>query len=570
VRLHLAKQGKLIAHCNSVTEEVQQREGACVKANNVSKRKREIDVKAAQEASHARQAVHAIRLKEKIKRGIVTLKDGKTVQQRLRKGTFGSGDALNWALADEKLVDWWCLNGLALHLIDCPDFKEIIKTIRATSAMYNPPSSRNDGRPSCFESILQDRQADVNAAVDLELARIVTCGATIVSDAATVHRRPVSNFMLKAAIHKLPMMLDLVDSTTSLQNGENRDAEWYARKTVDLIRSTPNAGRHIVLQVGDTVAEQLCMFELVEAALPWMSHQLGICHGVNRILTIVGDIPAVKAVLDDCMEIVDWFMNYKIQHAVLSKHATGTLVTPCDSRYGFNFIAVLKLLTQVVSLQKAVGDAAYIEAHFENDIIKPRVNDTGFWNRVADVSQYVFPYLRLLRTADSNAPMLSKVHGRKMQLEEQFKSWLSGAVTTTSSGTVVTDELRDTLIRPIYEAKDHPSQSGPSYWENLTSEFALAAGVLDPEFWSLKPWLWPGAIDAVQAQFRKRYVGPDIESATRQMLIELDLYKDKRGKFAPVHLWPQASDKASMRPAWQFWSGCAITSAGPTLGAFCP
>jgi hypothetical protein len=165
--------------------------------------------------------------------------------------------------------------------------------------------------------------------------------------------------------------------------------------------------------------------------------------------------------------------------------------------------------------------------------------------------------------------MLSKVHGRKIQLEEQFQSWLSGAVTTTSSGTAVTDELPDTLIRPRFEAKDHPSQSGPSYWENLTSEFALAAGVLDPELWPLKPWLWPGAIDAVQAQFRKCYVGPDIEGATRQMLIELDLYKDKRGKFAPMHLWPQESDKASMRPAWQFWSGCAITSAGPTLGAFC-
>ena len=60
VRLHLAKQGKLIAHCNSVTEEVQQREGACVKANVTAKRKRESDVKAAQEASQARQAVHAI------------------------------------------------------------------------------------------------------------------------------------------------------------------------------------------------------------------------------------------------------------------------------------------------------------------------------------------------------------------------------------------------------------------------------------------------------------------------------------------------------------------------------
>ena len=94
--------------------------------------------------------------------------------------------------------------------------------------------------------------------------------------------------MLKSAVHNAPIMLDLVDSTTSLQNGVTCDAEWHVKKTVDLIRSTLKGGRHIILQVRDIVAEQLSMFELIEGALSWISLQLGICHSTNMILVIVG------------------------------------------------------------------------------------------------------------------------------------------------------------------------------------------------------------------------------------------------------------------------------------------
>lgn len=431
------------------------------------------------------------------------------------------------------------MNVLTLGLLGKAKFRRILELARKTSAGYRPPSTRNDGRGASFANFLQDQQADVNELVDKQLERIVVCNATIVSDAATVHCRPVSDFMLKAVCHKLPMMLNLVDSTTVLQNGVSCDAEWCAAKTCELIGSTPNGGKHILLMVGDTVAEQLAMFELVEEALTWISAQLGICHGVNRILLIIGRISAVAKIIKEVLEVVDWFLNHKVQHTAFEKHSNRrSLVTPCDSRYGYNFIAMLKLLKEVKVAQKAMGDAAYCEANFEDDIIKFRVNEIGWWNRVADICQFVFPYLRVLRAADSNAPMLSKIHGRKLVLEKQLNSYLSGAVTTTGRGTAIDATVIGELIQPIFDAKDHLSQSGPSYWDNLTSEFALAAGVPDPEFHEGKPWLWPSAIDAVTAQFRKRYSSASIGEDTRKMLSDFDLFKDKRGKFSPAHLWP--------------------------------
>ena len=69
-----------------------------------------------------------------------------------------------------------------------------------------------------------------------------------------------------------------------------------------------------------------------------------------------------------------------------------------------------------------MGDPAYIEAEFDQDVIKARVNKAGWWYGVADVCEFVFPYLQFVRVVDSNAPMLSKFHGHKKQVEAQFQS----------------------------------------------------------------------------------------------------------------------------------------------------
>ena len=270
------------------------------------------------------------------------------------------------------------------------------------------------------------------------------------------------------------------------------------------------------------------------------------------------------------MEVIEWFNNHKVQRALWTKHCGGLYLLPsCDARYGYNFIAAMKLLRCCMICQKVVGDTVYIDEKFPADTIKPRVNNTGWWNRVADLLQFLFPYLRLLRCGDSFRPMLSKVAGRKMALEAQYEGWLHGDGKTTASGTMITEELRASLIKPIFEAKDIESQSGPTYWENLTSEFALAASVVDPEFHSQKPWLWDGALDAVRAQFEKRYQGEtaEKEKELRQLLRELDMYANKTGKLQYGYLWPDASSEDLM-PAWMWWGSLSVKTAVPTLSKF--
>ena len=98
--------GKLINHCRSVQDIVREKHAATLTLKESQKRKRKLDVATVEEAAAARAAEHDDRTREKLKRGILIIKDGKMVKQRLRKADFGDGDTLNWCFLDKELVDF--------------------------------------------------------------------------------------------------------------------------------------------------------------------------------------------------------------------------------------------------------------------------------------------------------------------------------------------------------------------------------------------------------------------------------------------------------------------------------
>ena len=75
-----------------------------------------MDAPAAEEEAAARAAEHENRAGEKLRHSTLVMKDSKMLKERLRKGAFGCGDALNWALLVEDFVDFWFLNGLLIIL----------------------------------------------------------------------------------------------------------------------------------------------------------------------------------------------------------------------------------------------------------------------------------------------------------------------------------------------------------------------------------------------------------------------------------------------------------------------
>ena len=88
----------------TVPEDVREREAAVVVLKGKQKRKRVNDAAAVEAATVARRKVHTDRLKQKLSRGNVRRQAGYAAAEEGRN--MGSGDALNWALLDEELVDF--------------------------------------------------------------------------------------------------------------------------------------------------------------------------------------------------------------------------------------------------------------------------------------------------------------------------------------------------------------------------------------------------------------------------------------------------------------------------------
>ena len=80
-------------------------------------------------------------------------------------------------------------------------------------------------------------------------------------------------------------------------------------------------------------------------------------------------------------------------------------------------------------------------------------------------------------------------------------------------------------------------------------------------------------MDALKAQFKKQYQGPDKIAALHNLLEDFHMNKDNKEGFQPAHLWPHCNKNGdilckSLKPAWCFWDNCVIMSAAPTLAPF--
>ena len=60
-----------------------------------------------------------------MKRGILVIKDGKMIKQQLQKEAFGDGGTPNWCLLDKELVDFWCLHGLSINVLNTKRLSDI-------------------------------------------------------------------------------------------------------------------------------------------------------------------------------------------------------------------------------------------------------------------------------------------------------------------------------------------------------------------------------------------------------------------------------------------------------------
>ena len=175
------------------------------------------------------------------------------------------------------------------------------------------------------------------------------------------------------------------------------------------------------LNVSDTAADQLRLYELLKVEYPNTSYAHGACHTINRVLYRIGQIPKVAALVQQHTDIVRWFKTHKKQRRLLKRFSDLDLFFGNDCRYGFYFWMILRNVRLAAELQNCVKCKEYKEADLKNDVMSALVQDRGFWEDTVVVVLGVWPWLRLIKICDSDGPTMSVLYHELQKIDKEYK-----------------------------------------------------------------------------------------------------------------------------------------------------
>ena len=82
------------------------------------------------------------------------------------------------------------------------------------------------------------------------------------------------------------------------------------------------------------------------------------------------------------------------------------------------FFARLRDLELTSVYQSVMFNLKYIAGKFQNDAVKERALDNARWERNFDYAKIIWPLLRMIKLADLQKPVMSKIVGRVKLVEE--------------------------------------------------------------------------------------------------------------------------------------------------------
>ena len=461
---------------------------------------------------------------------------------------------------DEKVAACFYANDISFAITSSTTFKRMIEALKSAPAPYVAPKRHR------FTADLLEKAETRTAALKVPaFEKMKVFGAVICVDAATVHGEPLVNCVTKGPTTK-PIHLITINAKEHIAEGGSKDADFEADLTVREIRKTPDGGIHIVLITGDTASDEVLQAAMVIAVCPWISYHPCTTHVLSLFLKRIAKLARIAKFLEQCNEITDWFRGHHATLALLDKHVRvhfprANVKRPFyapDSRFAVQFLSALRHLELKPAYQSAVTDPVYAALNLKEDTVKPRVMDQEWWDDAYHISRIIYPIVRLLKLTDSHAPVMSKLCGRMLQVEE----FASNYSPDESLSEELAEQYRE-LCAEVYEFDDN------EYWGKIKSDFALAAWCLEPQFHHQKPWENEEAHEAlmnVTSKLHYPLVGDAHDEARRACEAGYRVYFTKSGIFSKDHIWPRMKDgvvdSRDLIPAYEFFQSYGA-SMGP-------
>lgn len=439
--------------------------------------------------------------------------------------------------ADEAWVTYIIDNHISFNSSDSDTCKTLVKAIQNAPSSWKPPN-RKRSSTEILDTLYSHREAEFDKSVS-DCAN-QNRGITLTSDGITVHGDPLTNVVAMLPNCKTPCLIDFDDALEHLQTeGATKDANYIANVvTRGIERVGPSNVAHFV---SDCAAVMVAAWLLLSISFSFIFFSGCICHRTNTLMKhIINDVDHVADIVRRGKAIVIHLKSHQKSAALVEKFSLEhlkvalTFVIPSDTRMGLYLLMLHRLLRLRPAIISTVNSATYINDHLQNEEVDNDVNDNTFWSDTLALVQYLYPFLRLIRLADSDDNYIGKVAPRVKLILNHVKE-----------------------NKHLVQCGDEIVAIVEEHTVGMVMEIHLAAYCLDPEFWNDDTFSNAVAVAALKSALRKVFhrfanVNEKVSLAWREFIE----YKGKQGLWA----LPGIAEEMKETSASEFWrTACAFS-----------
>ena len=318
--------------------------------------------------------------------------------------------------ARAKEADFFYRTSLGFRAIETLSFSRMLEAIKKTASTYVGPSRgklRGDLLTRRYEKIMDSRQKKLQSV----FAKGLAC--TIVTDGATISKRPLSNVLAYVPTHG-PELITFDDATEHMQDGGKKDARYHAALLIDAIEEI--GPEHVAQICTDNASVMVAAWHELERLYPKIYFTGCLAHKGNTLVKKLCGIIDVSELIDKCKSIVHHFGEKHVNASLITKYTRKHLGTelgfiiPSDTRFGLYL-----LMLHRIGLMKPAIQAAVLDVNFsENAAIQETVLSTAFWKSLYELVQYLMPLLRFIRLCDSDKECMGLFYSRVCAIENHF------------------------------------------------------------------------------------------------------------------------------------------------------
>jgi len=177
----------------------------------------------------------------------------------------------------------------------------------------------------------------------------------------------------------------------------------------------------VIQVVTDSAAACKAAGKLIETKWPHITWSPCTAHCLDLFLEDIGRLQPVKDLLENARLICKTIGNHHRTHALFTSLTDLSLLRPCDTRFGTNFIMLSRMLEVRKALEQTVSHevwdlwvdslaAALRDVPHEVKSLIHDSRDGGFWSKIQELVDIMAPVMSTLRLFDGNMPVVGKVY----------------------------------------------------------------------------------------------------------------------------------------------------------------